>query len=38
MCEKADKTYRMIKKYNEDKLPKSLKDWEKEKQKEDGAA
>ena len=32
------KVYRMIKKYNEIKLPKSLKDWEKEKQKEDGAA
>ena len=34
----GDKTYRVMKKYNEDKLPKSLKDWEKEKQKEDGTA
>ena len=31
------KVYRMIKKYNEDNLPRSLKDWEKEK-KEDGSA
>lgn len=32
------KVYRISKKWNEDKLPKSLKDWEKEEQKEDGAA
>ena len=32
------KVYRITKKWNEDKLPRSLKDWEKEEQKEDGAA
>lgn len=31
------KVYRITKKWNEDKLPKSLKDWEKEEQKEDGS-
>ena len=33
----SGKVYRITKKWNEDKLPKSLKDWEKEEQKEDGA-
>ena len=32
------KVYRITKKYNEDKLPKSLKDWEKEKQADEGTS
>ncbi len=31
------KVHRITKKWNEDKLPKSLKDWEKEEQKEEGS-
>ena len=32
------KVYRITKKWNEDKLPKSLKDWEKEKELEEGTS
>ncbi|MDE0333030.1 MAG: DUF4340 domain-containing protein [Nitrospinae bacterium] len=32
------KVYRITKKWNEDKLPKSLKDWEKEKETEEGTS
>lgn len=32
------KVYRITRKWNEDKLPKSLKDWEKEKQPEEGTS
>ena len=32
------KVYRITRKWNEDKLPKSLKDWEKEKQTEEGTS
>ena len=32
------KVYRITRKWNEDKLPKSLKDWEKEKQAEEGTS